>query len=281
MFTGHLVIADANAQRALRFHRPIQDLALIFGRRACIRLGDWTTSIGDFPVGTTILTMRNYTLPSHEQCLATIEACHVPVHILKHTQATAKLGVFLAQRLAERGIEVDVELVDRACLLHDLFRVCDFPLEDFSWFQQPIGEADKARWRRLKADHGHVRHEDAADAFLKEDYPVLAKTIRRHRYVSLIDEDDRPETWEEKIVYYADKRAQHDKIVPLAVRLEDAHRRSALVAAEAGKSRNTEIEQKVDAEIFKLEGEIFGPIGLDPDQVDEAFIDAYSSNPEA
>jgi len=80
------------------------------------------------------------------------QACHVPIHIVRHNEATAKLGVFLARRLAERGMDVDVELVERACLLHDLFRVCDFPLEDFSWFEQPISEEDMAKWRQLEVE---------------------------------------------------------------------------------------------------------------------------------
>ncbi len=206
-----------------------------------------------------------------------IEACHVPVHVLKHAQATTKLGVFLAKRLVERGVDVDVALVERACLLHDLFRVCDFPLEDFRWFEQPVSDEDKTRWRELKAEHGQVHHEYAADAYLKDDYPILAAAIRKHRYISLIDDNDRPESWEEKIVYYADKRAQHDKIVPLADRLEDAHRRSAFLGAKTGKPRNIEIEQKVDAQIFKLQEEIFSRIDLNPDQVDDVFIDAYVS----
>ncbi len=204
-----------------------------------------------------------------------IEACHVPAHIRRHNETVAKLGVFLAERLVERDIPVDVELVKRACLLHDLFRVCDFPLEDFSWFEQPVSEADKSRWRGLKAEHGHRRHEDAADAFLRGTYPVLATTIRRHRYTAVIEADDRPETWEEKLVYYADKRAMHDKIVPLRERLEEAHRRSAIVLAQTGQPRRIDIEQRVDAQIFRLEEKIFSKIGLDPDGVDDEFIDSH------
>lgn len=217
--------------------------------------------------------MRNYALPSREECLSMIRDCHVPAHILRHAETAAKLGAFLAQKLVERGIEVDVELVERACLLHDLFRVCDFPLEDFRWFEQPVTEEDKRRWRRLKARHGHLRHEDAADAFLKDTYPVLARTIRRHRYVSVLDETDRPQSWEEKLVYYADKRAMHDTIVPLEDRLEEAHQRSAIAMAKAGVQRSIELEKAVDARIFELEAEIFGVIGLVPDDVTEEFID--------
>jgi uncharacterized protein len=222
--------------------------------------------------------MRDYALPSRDECRSMIRACHVPAHILRHSEATAKLGVFLAERLAERGIALDVELVERACLLHDLFRVCDCALEDFSWFEQPVTEEDKRRWRGLKAKHGHRRHEEAADAFLKDAYPVLAGTIRKHRYTVLLDKNDRPETWEEKLVYYADKRAMHDRIVPLRERLEEAHRRSAAILAKAGKPYRADIERQVDALILQLEEEIFREIDLDPDKVTAEFIDRCASN---
>lgn len=51
------------------------------------------------------------------------------MHIIKHSKAVAKLGVFLARRIAEQDFPVNVDLVERACLLHDIFRVCEFPLE--------------------------------------------------------------------------------------------------------------------------------------------------------
>lgn len=225
--------------------------------------------------------MRDYTLPSHDECRAMIRQCHVPTHILRHNEAVTRLGVFLAHRLAEREIEVDVDLVERACLLHDLFRVCDFPLEDFRWFEQPVTEEDKARWRQLKAEHGHRRHEDAADAFLKDRYPVLAQTIRKHRYTAVIDTEDHPESWEEKLVYYADKRAMHETIVPLAERLDEAHQRSAIALAKAGQPRRRDMEEKVDALIFQLEAEIFSRLDLQPNDVTDAFIDTYTTEVDA
>jgi len=224
--------------------------------------------------------MRNYALPDRDECLALIAECHVPVHIVKHSEATARLGVFLAERLNENGATVDVALVERACLLHDLFRVCDFPLEDFSWFEQPVSEEDKAKWRRLKARHGGNQHEDAASAFFSAAYPVLAETIRKHRYTALLCEQDKPATWEEKLVYYADKRAMHDTIVPLRRRLEEAHKRSAFLLAQAGKSRDVETEKKVDALIFALEREIFAHLDLAPDTVTADLIDGYNGSPD-
>lgn len=221
--------------------------------------------------------MRNCALPSRDECLALIGECHVPVHIARHSAATALLGVFLAERLNASGVTVDVELVERACLLHDLFRVCESPLEDFSGFEQVVTEEDKRKWRRLKAHHGGMRHEDAASAFLNDAYPVLAETIRKHRYTAILDERDRPRTWEEKLVYYADKRVMHDRIVPLQERLDEAHERNAARRKAAGFD-DADIA-RIDAAIFALEAEIFGVTGLDADAVTSEFIEAYHPRP--
>jgi HD superfamily phosphohydrolase YqeK len=200
------------------------------------------------------------------------------MHIIKHSQAVAKLGVFLAQRLVEQGIPVNVDLVECACLLHDIFRVCEFPLEDFSRFEQKVTEEDKDKWRELKEQHGGVRHEDAACAYLKDAYPILAQTIRKHRYTAIVDKDDMPRTFEEKLVYYADKRAMHDKIVPLRERLDEAHKRNAAKRRAAG--IDPDQIARVDAAIVELEAELFDLIGLDPNAVTAEFIDSYKASPK-
>lgn len=219
--------------------------------------------------------MRSQTLPSREECIDLLRECHVPVHIVKHSKAVAKLGVFLAQRLLEKDMLVNVDLVERACLLHDIFRVCEFALKDFSRFEQPVTEEDKARWQEIKERHAGTGHEDAACAYLKDAYPLLAQTIRKHRYTAIVDKEDRPQTWEEKLVYYADKRAMHDKIVPLLERLDEAHRRNA-ARRKAADIDSTEIA-RVDAAIVELEAELFAPIGLDPNAVTSEFIDEYNA----
>ena len=212
--------------------------------------------------------MRDYALPSRDECLAIIRDCHVPAHILRHSKTVARLGVFLARELVRRGEAVDVELVERACLLHDILRVCEFPLKDFSRFQQPVTEDDKAKWRAIKERHAGTRHEDAAHAFLRDAYPVLAETIRKHRYTAIVHEQDKPRTWEEKLVYYADKRVMHDTIVSLRVRLDEAHKRHA-----AWRTTLSDAEiSAIDTAIFQLEREIFTRIGLDPDAVTSAIV---------
>jgi len=217
--------------------------------------------------------MKKSNLPTRKECLAIIEEHHVPPHIAKHSLTVAKLAVFLAQRLTEKGITVDVNLVDRACLLHDIIRICDFKELDYSRFEQTVTAEDKAMWRQLRAKYKETPHEYAACDILKDKFPVLALTIKKHRYVGILDEKKKPNTWEEKLVYYADMRVMHDKIVPLEERLTEAHKRNVHFYKTEAQSKI--ITARVDPLIYSLEKEIFNEIGLSPLDITDEFIDSH------
>jgi hypothetical protein len=90
--------------------------------------------------------------------------------------------------------------------------------------------------------------------------------------VALLDEKEKPQTWEERLVYYADKRVMQDKVVPLAERLQEAHRRNIhLRKAQAQSSVDIE---KVDSLIFEMEQEIFSEIDLDPTEITDELIES-------
>ena len=210
--------------------------------------------------------MKKYALPTRKQCFDILKEHRVPSHIVRHSVAAAKLAVFLAERLKEKGIAVDVNLVDRACLLHDVLRMCD--LNDYSRFEHSA--AHKTKWESLKAKYKGLCHENAAAALLCDKYPQLAQVIRKHRYTAIARQKDKPRTWEEKLVYYADKRVMHDSIVPLKQRLEEAHKRYA-----GWRRTNTQPAlntTRIDRLIYRLEKEIFDKIGLDPLAVTAEFI---------
>lgn len=218
--------------------------------------------------------MEKSNLPTHKECLAIIKEHHVPPHIVKHSLTVAKLAVFLAQRLTEKGITVDVNLVDRACLLHDIVRICDVKESDYSRPEQPVTAEDKAKWRQLRAKYEGIPHEHAAYDILKEQYPALALTIKKHRYIAVLDEEEKLSTWEEKLVYYADKRVMHDEIVPLKERLTEAHKRNVFFYDTEAQSKI--ITAKVDPLIYSLEEQIFDKIGLSPLEITDEFIDSNS-----
>lgn len=217
--------------------------------------------------------MKKSSLPTRKECLAIIEEHHVPQHIVKHSLAVAKLAVFLAQRLTEKGITVDVNLVDRACLLHDIVRICDFKELDYGRFEQAVTTEDKAIWQQLRAKYKETPHEYAAYDILKDKYPMLALTIKKHRYIGILNEKEKPNTWEEKLVYYADMRVMHDKIVPLEKRLTEAHKRNVHFYKTEAQRLST--IAKVDPLIYSLEKEIFDEIGLSPLDITDEFIDSH------
>jgi putative nucleotidyltransferase with HDIG domain len=193
--------------------------------------------------------MKNYKLPTRKKCFEIISDHHVPLRVLRHSLAAAKLAVFLAKRFVEKEIEIDIDLLEKACLLHDIARVCD------------------------REKYKGLFHEDAAYEILKDDYSELASLIRKHKYMGMLDKERRPSTWEEKIIFYADMRVMHDKIAPLKERLEEGHKRNVHLHGSEEQSRID--TAKVDPLIFELEKEIFERIGLDPLQITDEFIDTY------
>lgn len=220
--------------------------------------------------------MRDCRLPTRKECLAILAEYHVPPHIVSHSQTVAKLAVFLGKRLIEKGEAVNIDLLERVGLLHDMMRVHDFKKSDYERFEQNLPAQVRAKWQRLHEKYESIPHELAAYEILKERYPALALTIKRHRYTALLHAKDRPESWEEKLLYYADMRVMHDKIVPLKQRLAEGHKRNIHVHGSAAQSKiNT---AKVDPLIFQMEKEIFEKIGLDPLEVTQAFLDSHSTS---
>ena len=198
--------------------------------------------------------MNDCNLPTHKQCFEIISSYRVPLNIIRHSQAVAGFAVALAEKLNANGLKVNIDLVQRGSLLHDMVRVCDIDKLDYSKFEQTVTDADKAKWAQLREEFKDVSHENAAYELLKDEYPQLALAIRRHKYCGLADPKEKPQSWEEKLIYYADKRVLHDKIVSLKQRLADGHIRNAHIQKRHGLSK-TDIK-KIDFLLFELEEEI-------------------------
>jgi len=171
-------------------------------------------------------------LPSREQCLKLLEKHGLPENIVRHSLAVEKVAVFLAKKLLEAGEKIDVELVGRSALLHD------------------VGKAQE-----LKLGSQHVALGEKI--LLEENLPEIAKIVGKHGLYQVFEE--KPfDSWEEKLVFYSDKRINHAQVVSLDERFEYLCNRYGL---------STERNQRIiDAKPLaeKLEGEIFAKIGLKP-----------------
>jgi uncharacterized protein len=219
--------------------------------------------------------MKNYNLPTRKECFDILAQYNVPEHIVKHCVTTAKLAVFIANTLKEKSVDLDVDLIDRACLLHDVMRMCDFTDSGFEKFEQGLSEDDKIKWQKLREKYGNMVHEEAAYEILKDRYPQVGSVIKKHRYMAMLVKTEKPSSWEEKIVYYADKRVMHEKIVSLKERLEEGHRRNTY---QHGSDVLSRIDiAMVDPMIFRLEEEISEKADMDVAAITEEFINSQKT----
>ncbi len=211
-------------------------------------------------------------LPTRKQCFDLLKKYRVPQHVIDHSLQVNKVAVFLGQKMQTVLVsddnhlrpEINLGLIDRASLLHDLLRVVDIPLEKlgrlpglFNKGYTDVGtKEDLDFWQGLQKKYPGWHHADAVADVLQGDYPELAQVIRQHNYDSLFT----ALTWEEKIVNYADKRVMHDQITDLATRLDEGQVRGHHPDTPAGRKRHQEIKQR----LIEIENEIFGIIKLDP-----------------
>lgn len=183
------------------------------------------------------------------------EEFHVPAHVRRHCHAVADFAIALGKRMCGAGTTVDVDAIRQGALLHDFVRVVDFREFKPETFPDKAQGEDIEFWRALRKKYQGVHHAIAGAAILRErGWPNIAELVQKHRFQQIEDGFD---TWEEKIVYYADKRVKHDRVVSLKERLEDGHRRNAREDREG----ITLPLNLLDEKVFELEAEIFRKTG--------------------
>lgn len=181
-----------------------------------------------------------------------IEEFRVPLHVRRHCAAVADFCVELGEKLVAAGVKVDLKLLRQAALLHDLLRVIDFKTFEPEKFPDPISAEDIEFLKSLREKYKGMHHADAAAQILRErGCNDIADVIEKHKYVQI---KDGFRTWEEKILYYGDKRIKHNKVVPLAERLADGRKRNYPYI------KGEEPDNELDKKVFELEKEIFGKI---------------------
>lgn len=179
-----------------------------------------------------VVCLSEHKLPSREECFKILREFDVPDNVMRHTELVNKIAVFLANKLQEAGVDIDVDLVDRASLLHDLDKM-----------------------QTIKDDaHG----EKTEEILIQKGYPVVGKIAKQHRFKWIHD----PKlSWEAKVVNYSDKRVMHDQLVSLTERLKDAWERYKDIAEYRDK--------KAEELFFALEKEIFSLIRLIPEDLEK------------
>jgi HD superfamily phosphohydrolase YqeK len=168
-------------------------------------------------------------VPSISECYTLLHTHQTPIEVVQHCLRVNQVAVFLAEALALKGKKVDLELVDRASLLHNMDRHRETPTAHYA----------EITARTLK------------------DYPELAQVIREHPVGNILTYDQAPSTLESKIVFYADRRVVNDSIVPIETKLYRS------LAKELLRGLNSIVPQLM-VPLVRLEQELFAPLDFAP-----------------
>ncbi|MBI5152492.1 tRNA (adenosine(37)-N6)-threonylcarbamoyltransferase complex ATPase subunit type 1 TsaE [Candidatus Peregrinibacteria bacterium] len=151
---------------------------------------------------------------------------HTPQHVIKHMEVVADLAHEIALRLIKKGKKINLRRVIELALLHDL-------LKHKSFQNREINDVELT-----SAALGALGRKDLS-------HPILTQ-----QFEAIISPKIAPTALEEKIVYYADKRVKHSRIVALSERLRDGRKRY-WQAKPAPK-----IVDKIEKKIFELEEQL-------------------------
>lgn len=194
---------------------------------------------------------------NREEAKTLLNEFHTPQHVQDHCYQVARVARFLAGKLSQKGIPIDPEEMEVAGILHDIVRVVDFKT-----LPPTLGnEEDQKFWKKIREKYRGMHHAEAAGMVLKgrgEDR--LADIIKRHGYSS-IGIDSGPQTWEAKVLYYADKRVAHDDVVSLEERLNEGQKRYY------PDTPVTQEEMSRRQKVFALEKEIFSHLDFTPAEI--------------
>ena len=195
-------------------------------------------------------------IPTREECLHLMDKFKTPIGVRKHSEVVNKVAVFLAKKLRAAGVDIDINMVDAASFLHDFVRQLNF----YSF--EGAKQEEVAVWRPLKEIYSHMDHADVAAELLKNKYPKIGEIIAKHGCQAI--HNDETETWEEKVVAYADRRVIHNKIVSVDERFEDVRIRHEEFYVKSG--LDPQKEKKI---ILKLEKSIFRKLKFKPEELAE------------
>lgn len=175
------------------------------------------------------------TLPTVAEAKAWLVEQNGPGRLLDHVEMVAAVAYQMAVFLRKTGEKVDPVLTHRAGLLHDLAKK---PAR-----QQNIG-------------HGIL----AGEMLRQRGQPILAEIVSRHVLFDILNQDRRPRTWEEKLVFFADKMVEMERIVSFHDRLAALQQRYRIPTPQM------ELDALVNA-LTALEADICRPLHWMPAQL--------------
>jgi uncharacterized protein len=169
-------------------------------------------------------------LPNREQALGLLRKYNCSPQVINHCIAVADLAVETADKLKEKGFEINTELVEAGALLHDL-----------------------GRSQTHTIDHAIAGAEIAKSTGLPEN---IIRIIKRHVGAGITAQEAEmlgwpkdvyaPKTLEEKIVSFSDKLIDKSRRMPIETEIEKLQIKNKHQAAERVRKLNNEITSLLD-----------------------------------
>ncbi|MBA3015942.1 MAG: HD domain-containing protein [Proteobacteria bacterium] len=132
-------------------------------------------------------------IPRPAHCLWLMDEYRMLPNIRAHSLVVARIAEFLALAMRSQGVTIDIELTVAAALMHDI-----------------------AKSLCLESECNHALL--GRDICLEHEMNEVAPLVAQHVVLS-VDSFPLTPISAKEIVYYADKRVNHDQIVPLEERL--------------------------------------------------------------
>jgi putative nucleotidyltransferase with HDIG domain len=168
-------------------------------------------------------------IPSIETCFHLMDKYHMLENIKAHSIVVAKAAQVIAKGLRCAGLDISVEKTTAASLLHDIGKTSS------------LNSAE---------DHAEIGRQICLQNNLEDIADIVGEHIR------LKDYKINGKYSEKEIVFYADKRVNHDKIVPLDKRLAYLIERYGKnqEGLEAAIRLNFELCKKIEKKLFRKLG---------------------------
>ncbi len=184
--------------------------------------------------------LNNLVLPDYLTAVGWLIGNHSNSNLLLHSQTVAAVSYLLSVWIRNCGNQVDPVIAHRGGLLHDIAKLSDRNPNDF------------------EIDHAEL----GSRLLLEKRQPILADIARSHLISSLYDDSHRPETWEQKLVHYADKIVEGASVVMLEERIQAIckrypHHAERILGSVSGvKQMQAEICQHLDLSPDQLQKKI-------------------------
>ncbi len=174
-------------------------------------------------------------IPSFDKCFLLMDKYRMLPNIKAHSIMVAKIAHLIARGLRDTGMDISVEKATTGALLHD------------------IGKTDSLSSGK---DHSEIGRQICIENNLHEIADIVGEHVKMRGY------NPNGKFSEKEIVYYADKRVNHGRIVALNERLAYIIRRYGKNEEEICRAITINFEL-----CKKVEKKLFGNLAFSPDEL--------------